>query len=162
MSLGDLPPRQKMINLMYLVLLCLLAMNVSKEILLSFLIINNGLERTTENFESKINETYSKFERMNADDAKKVGPYWEDGQELRKNADEIVEYIDAIKKQLYMAVDQIPKEVADTMTLENLQNKDNQDVGAQIMIGHDANNLCREEYCATLLREKIQLFNQHL
>jgi len=54
MSLGDMEPRQKMINLMYLVLLCMLAMNVSKEILQSFLIINEGLERTTENFESKI------------------------------------------------------------------------------------------------------------
>ncbi|MFQ3326085.1 MAG: hypothetical protein ACI8YC_000719, partial [Salibacteraceae bacterium] len=39
MSLGDMEPRQKMINLMYLVLLCMLAMNVSKEILQSFLII---------------------------------------------------------------------------------------------------------------------------
>jgi hypothetical protein len=41
MSMGDLPPRQKMISMMYLVLLALLAMNVSKEILNSFVIIND-------------------------------------------------------------------------------------------------------------------------
>jgi gliding motility-associated protein GldM len=162
MSLGDLPPRQKMINLMYLVLLCLLAMNVSKEILLSFLIINTGLERTTVNFESKINETYTKFERMHEDDPKKVGVYWKEAQELRNNADEIVEHINAIKKQLYMAVDQIPAEIADTLSLEHLQNKDNQDVGAQIMIGHDVHNLCQEEFCASTLKKKIEEFNLHL
>ena len=35
-----------MINMMYLVLTALLAMNVSKEILDSFITVNNGLENT--------------------------------------------------------------------------------------------------------------------
>ena len=46
MASGKLPPRQKMIGLMYLVLLALLAMNVSKSILESFVIINDGIEIT--------------------------------------------------------------------------------------------------------------------
>jgi len=71
MSLGDLPPRQKMINIMYLVLLALLAMNVSKEILHSFVIINEGLEETTGHFEDKINTSYARFEKLMADDPKK-------------------------------------------------------------------------------------------
>ena len=110
MSLGDLPPRQKMINLMYLVLLCLLAMNVSKEILQSFLIINEGLERTTENFESKINTTYDKFARMNADDPVKVGEFYEHAQELKKNADDIVEYIDAVKVEIDKWLLKLPRQ----------------------------------------------------
>lgn len=43
MASGKLSPRQKMINMMYLVLLALLAMNVSKEILDSFEIIKDKL-----------------------------------------------------------------------------------------------------------------------
>ena len=43
MAGGKLSPRQKMINMMYLVLLALLAMNVSKEILAAFDILKEKL-----------------------------------------------------------------------------------------------------------------------
>ncbi len=164
MSLGDLPPRQKMINLMYLVLLCLLAMNVSKEILQSFLIINEGLERTTENFESKINTTYDKFARMNADDPVKVGEFYEHAQELKKNADDIVEYIDAVKVEIFKQADQLEQAVADTMTLEHCHSKDNQDIGAMVMIGPETTTPkpASEEYSALGLKVKIEEFNLHL
>ena len=39
-------PRQKMINMMYLVLTALLALNVSSEILNAFKTVNNSLEET--------------------------------------------------------------------------------------------------------------------
>jgi len=39
-------PRQKMINLMYLVLTALLALNVSSEILNAFKTVNNSLQNT--------------------------------------------------------------------------------------------------------------------
>jgi hypothetical protein len=42
MASGKQSPRQAMINMMYLVLTALLAMNVSKEILDSFVTVNNG------------------------------------------------------------------------------------------------------------------------
>ncbi|MBD79370.1 MAG: hypothetical protein CL840_10645 [Crocinitomicaceae bacterium] len=165
MSLGDLPPRQKMINLMYLVLLCLLAMNVSKEILHSFLIINEGLERTTDNFEHKIDQTYEKFKRMNIDDPAKVGEFYSHAKELKVNADDIVEYIDVLKKELFRVVDKIEDPVAlDTMTLEHLNGKDNQDVGAQIMIGPEATKPFGPdvEYSALKLKAKLEIFNKHL
>lgn len=164
MSLGDLPPRQKMINLMYLVLLCLLAMNVSKEILHSFLIINEGLERTTINFESKINQTYDKFARMMADDPKKVGEFYDHAKELKENADDIVEYIEKVKIEIFKQVDQLPQEVADTMTLEHCHSKDNQDVGAMVMIGPETTNpkAASEEFSALGLKERIEEFNRHL
>ena len=40
--------------MMYLVLTALLALNVSKEVLNSFFEVNKGIERTTTNFNSKI------------------------------------------------------------------------------------------------------------
>ncbi|MCB0481656.1 MAG: gliding motility protein GldM [Flavobacteriales bacterium] len=164
MSLGDLEPRQKMINLMYLVLLCLLAMNVSKEILHSFIIINEGLERTTENFESKINQSYERFARMMADDPKKVGEFYEHAKELKTNADEIVDYIEKIKIEIYRVVDQIPQESADTMTLEHCHSKDNQDVGAMIMIGQETTQPKgpEVEFSALGLKQKMETFNSHL
>ena len=53
MSGGKETPRQKMVGLMYLVLMALLAMNVSKDILEAFVTVNSGLLNTTENFEKK-------------------------------------------------------------------------------------------------------------
>ena len=48
-------PRQKMISMMYLVLTALLALNVSKEILDAFLVVNESIVVTNENFNNKIN-----------------------------------------------------------------------------------------------------------
>ena len=42
-------PRQKMINLMYIVLLAMLALNVSNDVLKGFILVGDSLERTTEN-----------------------------------------------------------------------------------------------------------------
>ena len=42
-------PRQKMINLMYVVLMAMLALNVSNEVLNGFSIVEESLKRTTMN-----------------------------------------------------------------------------------------------------------------
>jgi hypothetical protein len=49
-------PRQKMINMMYLVLTALLALNVSSEILNAFKTVNNSLEKTNEVVSASTNE----------------------------------------------------------------------------------------------------------
>jgi len=53
MAGGKLSARQKMINLMYLVFIAMLALNMSKEVLSAFGSINEKLERSNTNFDSK-------------------------------------------------------------------------------------------------------------
>jgi len=53
MASGNLSPRQKMINMMYLVLIALLALNVSKEILKAFNMIENSFESSKKNLSEK-------------------------------------------------------------------------------------------------------------
>ena len=55
-------PRQKMINLMYLVLTALLALNVSSEILNAFRTVNNSLNNATANIEGKNIQMFNSFE----------------------------------------------------------------------------------------------------
>ncbi len=55
-------PRQKMINMMYLVLTALLALNVSAEILNAFKTVNNSLIKTNDVFESKDKMSHQTFE----------------------------------------------------------------------------------------------------
>ena len=63
MAGGNLSPRQKMINMMYLVLTTYL-LNVSKEVLNSFFEVNLGIVKSTEGLQKKNLDTYSDFENV--------------------------------------------------------------------------------------------------
>ena len=64
-------PRQLMINIMYLVLTALLALNVSAEVFNAFKIVDTGLEKSNESFE----ESNSKLPKAIRDGAKKRASY---------------------------------------------------------------------------------------
>ena len=56
-------PRQKMINMMYLVLTALLALNVSVEVLNAFKTVNRSIVRSNEVVDQKNKITYDAFTR---------------------------------------------------------------------------------------------------
>ncbi len=93
-------PRQKMISMMYLVLTALLALNVSKEILDAFLIVNKSMETTNESVAVKISESYAKFEGQYNLNKTKVGPYWEKAQDVQNSAEVFLNYLDYLKYKL--------------------------------------------------------------
>jgi gliding motility-associated protein GldM len=106
MAGGKASPRQKMINMMYLVLTALLAMNVSKEILNSFAILNNGLQKTNETFKAKNEVSYNLFERSLMSDPVKVRPYYEKAMKVKKASNEMYEYIEVLKNDVIEKVEQ--------------------------------------------------------
>jgi gliding motility-associated protein GldM len=106
MAGGKLSPRQKMINMMYLVLTALLAMNVSKEILNSFALLNNGLVKTNINFAAKNEVTYSNFETALLNDPNKVRPFHDKAKAVKKRSQEMFDYIEAIKTELITEVEE--------------------------------------------------------
>lgn len=87
-------PRQKMIGMMYLVLTALLALNVSVEVLDAFTTVNEGLESTTVNVASKINDYYNTFEQQYNKQPEKTEKYWKKAQEIRVKTDELINYIE--------------------------------------------------------------------
>ena len=93
-------PRQKMIAMMYLVLTALLALNVSKEILDAFLVVNKSMESTNESLSAKIRESYAKFENQYNMNQNKVGPYWERAKNVRTEATSLIKYLDFLKYKL--------------------------------------------------------------
>jgi hypothetical protein len=72
MSGGKETGRQKMIGMMYLVLTALLAMNISKDVLLAFVTVENGLNQTNKNFDAKNSQSYLLFEQEVANDLYKL------------------------------------------------------------------------------------------
>jgi gliding motility-associated protein GldM len=135
---GGGTPRQKMIGMMYLVLTALLALNVSKSILDSFVVVNEGLEKTTENFGKKNEQSYKAFEMaMKGKEAEKAKPYNELALKAKKICSELVEYVDVMKKMAIQETDKLQKEVADTISLHYVNAKDNFDVPAQVLLGSE-------------------------
>ena len=98
-------PRQKMIGMMYLVYTALLAMNVSKDILDAFDTVNTGVQTTNITLSQQIGQKYAAFEEQYGLDEEKVGPYWEQAQALRAEADELINYVEALKWDLVKKVE---------------------------------------------------------
>ena len=105
MASGNLSPRQKMINMMYLVLTALLALNVSKEVLNSFFEVNTGVVRTTSNFANKNIETYNDFTAAAELNPVKAGPFRDQALAVKREADALVNYIQELKYKLVLSVD---------------------------------------------------------
>ena len=122
-------PRQKMIGMMYLVYTALLAMNVSKDILDAFDTVNNGVQTTNITLAQQIDQKYTAFEEQYSKEPKKAGPFWEQAQALREEANSLIDYVEALKWDLVKKVEcskaETPAEAAQ-MALDNglLRNAD--------------------------------------
>lgn len=96
MAGGVLTPRQKMINMMYLVLTALLAMNVSKEVLLAFRSIEVGIENSNSVVESKIDFLTENLNSQAAENAKAV-PLLAYSKEISAESESLIGFINELK-----------------------------------------------------------------
>lgn len=133
MASGKQTPRQKMINMMYLVLTALLALNVSKEILQAFIVVNEGMLLQKTNIEGNNGRIYRDFDQQKMlykDNYDRIKPYYEDAQQLRKMSDELVLYIDDLKYELISKTEKLPLDEVKSkkMTAKDLHNLDNYDI----------------------------------
>ncbi len=138
MSHGNLSPRQKMINMMYLMLTAMLALNVSKDILNAFSNIDEGLVKATENAVEKNQEIFGQFEtRKTATPSKRVLEYFGYAQEVKKRANEIAHFIQDKKKEIVKKADGKDSEAITDhgVHIMEIDAKDNKDAPAQVMVG---------------------------
>lgn len=91
-------PRQKMINLLYIVLIAMLALNVSSEILNAFKTVNESIHHSNRSIEEKNAIIYRQFEKQMAQDPKKVGPLKAKAEAVKQQTDALDAYIDSLKK----------------------------------------------------------------
>jgi gliding motility-associated protein GldM len=90
-------PRQKMIGMMYLVLTAMLALNVSVEILKSFVIVNDAIEESNANFRQKVNVTYAQFEKAYVNNPDKIEDAWKKAQYIRHISDSVFQIVSDLK-----------------------------------------------------------------
>lgn len=95
-------PRQKMINMMYLVLTALLALNVSSEILNAFKTVDKSLMTATGVAEKKNSEIFKSFQKKIEDPTTrdKAEIWLPKAQKAKAISDEVYNYIESLKAEL--------------------------------------------------------------
>ncbi|MEX0987679.1 MAG: gliding motility protein GldM [Bacteroidales bacterium] len=133
MGHGKETPRQKMIGMMYLVLTAMLALNVSKDVLDAFVIVDHGLNQTTTNFASKNDGLYNKFDLAYSQNEEKVGEWKDKSDEVKRLSDELFNFINECKVEIVSKND--PDAIIDgEVELNDVKKKDDTDTPAQVMI----------------------------
>ena len=121
-------PRQKMINLMYVVLMAMLALNVSNEVLNGFSIVEESLKRTTNNATNENLAIYDDFAVQMKKNPQKVKQWYDMSEEVRTTSNELYNLIDDLKLAIVIEADGKDGDV------RNLRNKEDLEAANQVML----------------------------
>ncbi len=121
-------PRQKMINLMYLVLLAMLALNVSSDVLNGFSLVSDGLNKSTQNA-NKVNQgIYADFDRQMKSNPAKVKTWYDKAQYVRSISDSLYNLADELKIAIVKESDGKDGDV------EDIKNREDLEASTQVML----------------------------
>jgi len=100
-------PRQKMINIMYLVLTALLALNVSSEILNAFKVVDKSLITSNKNISTANSTIYESLKaKLNDAGTREKAMIWNaKAEQAKKLSEEMSNYIDNLKVELKKEAD---------------------------------------------------------
>jgi len=171
-------PRQKMIGMMYLVLTALLALNISKEVLDGFVKVENSLLETQATLSSKINDTYTALELKYNSNQVKVGPFYDEAQNIVKISDDLVKYMTMLKARcLSTSVGDFPEQekvdfekyfgedesgTDTTLNLKYIRVKDEYQALTNYMVGSDPNSPTEGRWTANGLKLALESYRDYL
>ncbi|MCO5933942.1 gliding motility protein GldM [Mucilaginibacter sp. RB4R14] len=144
MAGGKETPRQRMIGILYLVLLGLIALNVPDSLLDSFKNITNSLDQSRVNVTTGLDNTYSAFEATKLkEQPEKAGKLLANAKEATKTSGELNAYIEELKKELVEKGGGINQEINDVNARESL------DISSEVMINDKKADVLKEKIEAT-------------
>jgi hypothetical protein len=108
MSSGKETPRQKMIGMMYLVLTALLALNVSKEILQGFVMVDESIGKSKLILDENNSRVQKAFEAYVNDGNFEAKPYLLKSIETQKSIRIVDAYIDSMKVMITRKTEGFP------------------------------------------------------
>lgn len=121
-------PRQKMINLMYVVLMAMLALNVSTEVLNGFSIVEESLNRTTANSSRENASIYDNFEQQMQKNPAKVKAWFAKATEVKEMSDSLYNFAQELKVAIVREADGEDGNVYD------IKHKDNLEAASTVML----------------------------
>lgn len=124
-------PRQKMINLMYLVLTALLALNVSAEILNAFRTVDNSLHATNNTVRQSTDQVMTSLkEKATEPETRAKAAVWlPKAERVQQLSNEMYAYIDALRNRIHREAGFDPAANGDSSFKQ-----DNLDIATRIMV----------------------------
>ncbi len=104
MAGGKLSARQKMINLMYLIFIAMLALNMSKEVLSAFGLMNEKLSESNEAATERNSAFMASLEQQAKDQPEKYEPLKAQAQQISNLANEFNTYLSDLKSKMSATV----------------------------------------------------------
>ncbi|WP_316930790.1 hypothetical protein, partial [Sunxiuqinia dokdonensis] len=95
-------PRQKMINMMYLVLLAMMALNVASEVLDAFRVVDSSLMQTLKSVDSKNSQLYASFAQAYEENPAKVQEWKDKADRVKALTDGLTNKITDLKEEIIM------------------------------------------------------------
>ncbi|MBQ8773347.1 MAG: gliding motility protein GldM [Muribaculaceae bacterium] len=123
-----LSPRQKMINLMYIILTAMLALNVSSDVLEGFTQVEEGLNRSNSNISDRNQSLYNRLAAFNEQNPEKGKQWYDLATDVRNTTTMLYQFIDSLKYEIVLEAD------GDDADLKNISNQDNLDAAAIVML----------------------------
>ena len=121
-------PRQKMINLMYLVFIVMLALNVSAEVLDGFGLVDKSLRDSSNTMSDRNDLIMEELEVYSKQNPEKAEEWFKKGQEVRSMTDSLTSYIQELK---YNMVREADGKKAD---INNIKHKDDLEAASIVML----------------------------
>lgn len=123
-----LSPRQKMINLMYIVLMAMLALNVSSDVLKGFSLIGDSLKRTIDNAMKENEALYADFATQYKGNPAKVKPWYDKAMQVKRMSDSLYNYAGELRMAIAREAD------GPEADPDNLQNKEDLEGSNRVML----------------------------
>ena len=143
-------PRQKMINLMYIVLTAMLALNVSSDVLNGFSLVEDGLTRTNNTVSDRNTALYLQLEAFSKQNPQKGKVWYDRATDVRKNTLSLYGYIDSLKLAIVRDAD------GEDGNVNDIQNQDDLEASSKIMVTYGNGEKLRQRL--TKYRDYISAF----
>ncbi len=121
-------PRQKMINLMYVVLMAMLALNVSSDVLKGFVMVDEKLTLSTENSARVNEEVYRRFEQQYQANPTKVKVWYDKALDVKSKTDALYALLDELKLAIVRESD------GEDADVRNIQHKEDLAAATEVML----------------------------
>ena len=138
-----------MINLMYLVLMAMLALNISTEVLNGFSIVEESLNRTTANSSKENEMLYADFADQMKANPQKVKEWFDKATAVKRMSDSLYNYAQQLKIEIVREADGKEANVAD------IKNKDDLEAASHVMLAPGTGHGGRLFRAINSFRERI-------
>lgn len=116
-----MPPRQRMINLMYIVLTAMLALNVSSDVLNGFSQVQEGLHNTNLNMKVKNEAQFIYLQELFGKNPSKTGIWMKKGEELHDKSLSLCLTIDSLKTEIARKADGKNADPGELINQDNIE-----------------------------------------